>query len=71
MQSSVTVGILMVLATGVSDHCRQVRMARLMDGSSPKMSVPFDPSTLFKQRQRIESMLAMTPALNSEGDKAL
>ena len=66
-----TVGILMVLASGVSDHCRQVRMARLMDGASPKMSAPFDPAGLLKQRQEIESMLAMSPALNSEGDKAL
>ena len=67
-----TIAIVMVLGTGISDHCRQVRLAELMDGASPtKMSAPFDPSSLLKQRQQIESLLAMTPAGSLEGDKSL
>ena len=67
----VTIAILMVLGTGISDHCRQVRMARMMDGASPKMSTPFDLSSLLKQRKQIESLLAVLPTGSLEGDKSL
>ena len=66
-----TIAILMVFATGISDHFRQERLARLMDGASPKMSAPFDPSSLLKQRQQIESLLAVLPTGSLEGDKPL
>jgi len=66
-----TIAIVMVLGTGISDHCRQMRLANLMDGASPKMSAPFDPSSLLKQRQEIASLLATTPAGSLEGDKSL
>ena len=66
-----TIAILMVLSTGISDHCRQIRLAQLMDGASPKMSAPFDPSSLLKQRKQIESLLAVLPAGSLEGNKSL
>jgi hypothetical protein len=66
-----TIAILMVFATGISDHFRQERLSRLMDGASPKMSAPFDPSSLLKQRQQIESLLAAVPTGSLEGDKSL
>jgi len=66
-----TIAIVMVLATGISDHYRQVRLANLMDGASPRLSAPFDPSGLLKQREEIASLLAMTPAGSLEGDKSL
>jgi len=66
-----TIAIVMVLATGISDHYRQVRLANLMDGASPRISAPFDPSSLLKQREEIASLLAMTPAGSLEGDKSL
>ena len=66
-----TIAILMVLSTGISDHCRQIRLAQLMDGASPKMSAPFDPSILLKQRQEIASLLAVLPTGSLEGDKSL
>lgn len=65
-----TIAILMVLGTGISDHYRQVRLARLMDGASPKMSAPFDPASLLKQRQQIESLLAVLPT-GLEGSNSL
>ena len=66
-----TIAIVMIFATGISDHCRQMRLARMMDGASPKMSAPFDPSSLVKQRKQIESLLAVLPAGSLEGDKSL
>ena len=66
-----TIAIVMVLTTSISDHCRQVRLTQLMDGASPKMSAPFDPSILLKQRQEIATLLAVLPTGSFEGDKSL
>lgn len=61
-----TIGLLVVLVTGVSDHARQTRLTAMMDGHASSLVIASDmeKASYFSWRREFEGSIAMAPADN-------